>query len=130
MQKVSSQMTTDADTFTSLTRSLERSEARRLGIGITTARVGIARRLGITPTTLENHLYKRLKVIPHWLMTQVREELIKALGREIAHLEREIELHRKAGADPDDRELVAAEAKIAEARQYFCSPGSRHGAGK
>jgi hypothetical protein len=109
----------DLDTLNGLARSLERSEARRIGTTPTQARKSVARRLGITKDTLENFLYRRTKVVPHWLMSCVRSELVSALQLEVQNLEHEIQLHRQAGSDHSGSALVSVEAQLAAARQIL-----------
>lgn len=108
--------TFDIETISALTRSLERSEARRLGVGVTKTRASIARRLGVSAQTFENYIYGRMKSVPHWLMSRVRSELITVLQREISHLEHEIQIHRQAGDHHSGNSIVAAETALAKAR--------------
>lgn len=109
----------DLETLNGLARSLERSEARRIGTTPSKARKAVARRLGITKDALENFLYRRTKVVPHWLMNCVRYELVSALQSEMQNLEHEIQLHRQAGADHSGSALIAAETQLAAARQIL-----------
>lgn len=109
----------DLETLNGLARSLERSEARRIGTTPSKVRKAVARRLGITKSTLENFLSRRTKVVPHWLMTCIRAELISVLQLEVQNLEHEIQLHRQAGADHTGTALVAVETQLAAARQIL-----------
>lgn len=111
----------DVATLNGMARSLERSEARRIGTTLTQARKTIARRLGITSSTFDNFLYGRAKVVPNWLMGRVRAELISVLQSEAAHLEHEIQLHRQAGDHHSSAALLAAEAQLASAREMLRS---------
>jgi hypothetical protein len=110
---------TDLETLNGMARSLERSEARRIGTTPTKVRKIIARRLGITKSSLENFLSRRTKVVPHWLMSCVRAELISVLQLEVQNLEHEIQLYRQAGADHSGSALVAIETQLATARQIL-----------
>lgn len=109
----------DLETLNGLARSLERSEARRIGTTPSKARKAVARRLGITKDALENFLYRRTKVVPHWLMSCVRSELVSALQLEMQNLAHEIQLHRQAGSDHSGTALVAAETQLEAARQIL-----------
>ncbi len=109
----------DLETLGGMARSLERSEARRIGTTPTKARKAVARRLGITKDMLEGFLYRRTKVVPHWLMSCVRSELVSALQLEVQNLEHEIQLHRQAGSDHSGSSLVAAETSLAAAREIL-----------
>jgi hypothetical protein len=109
----------DVEMLNGMARSLERSEARRIGTTLTQARKIIARRVGITASAFENFLYQRTKVVPNWLMGRVRAELISVLQLEVQNLEHEIQLHRQAGADHSGTALVSAETQLAAARQIL-----------
>lgn len=109
----------DLETMNGLARSLERSEARRIGTTPTQARKAVARRLGITKDALENFLYRRTKVVPHWLMSCVRSELVSALQLEVQNLEHEIQLHKQTGSDHTGSSLIAAETQLASAREIL-----------
>src|SRR3981189_195404 len=85
----------DVEALNGMARSLERSEARRVGTTRTQARKTIARRIGITASAFENFLYLRTKVVPNWLMGKVRAELISVLQLEVQNLEHEIQLHKQ-----------------------------------
>lgn len=111
----------DVETLNGMTRSLERSEARRSGSGIIQARKNIARRLGITADTIENFRSLRAKMVPHWLMNRIRAELISALQLEAQNLEHEIQLHRQAGSHHSGTALVSAETQLAAAREVLRS---------
>src|SRR5260370_30844504 len=102
-----------------MARSLERSEARRIGTTLTEARKRVARRLGVTASAFENFLYQRTKNVPNWLMNRVRAELISVLQLEVQNLEHEIQLHRQAGSDHSGDALVAAETQLAAARKIL-----------
>jgi hypothetical protein len=109
----------DLKTLNGMARSLERSEARRIGTTLTHARKMVARRLGITAATFENILYQRTKNVPSWLMNKVREELVSVLQSEMRRLEHEIQIARQTGADNRDDALIAAETQIAAAREIL-----------
>jgi hypothetical protein len=109
----------DLDNFNAMARSLERSEVRSVGTGVTQARKNIARRLGITADTIENFRSLRAKMVPHWLMNRVRAELISALHVEVQNLEHEIQLHRQIGSGHCDHALASAETQLAAARQIL-----------
>jgi hypothetical protein len=109
----------DIETLNVMARSLERSEARRVGTTLTMARKSIARRIGVTASAFENFLYQRTKVVPSWLMSRVRAELLSALQMEVQKLEHEIHLHRQTGADHSGSALVAAETQLAAARKIL-----------
>ncbi len=109
----------DIENLNGMARSLERSEARRVGTTLTQARKMIAQRVGITASAFENYLYQRTKVVPSWLMNRVRAELVTALQMEVQNLEHEIQLHKQTGADHSGDALVAAETQIAAVRQIL-----------
>jgi hypothetical protein len=109
----------DVATLNGMARSLERSEARRIGTTLTQARKTVARRLGVTPSTFDNYLYGRVKVVPNWLMGKVRAELISVLQSEAAHLEHEIQLHRQTGSHHSEDALASAESQLAAAREIL-----------
>lgn len=109
----------DVETLNGMTRSLERSEARRLGTGLLQARKNIARRLGITADTIENFRALRAKMVPHWLMNRVRAELVSALQSEVLNLEHEIQLHKQIGTQHTDHALASAAAQLAAAREIL-----------
>lgn len=109
----------DVAALNGMARSLERSEARRIGATLTQARKIVARRLGITSSTFDNFLYGRTKVVPSWLMGKVRAELISVLQSEASHLEHEIQLHRQTGAHHSEASLASAEAQLAAAREIL-----------
>jgi len=109
----------DLETLNGLARSLERSEARRIGTTPAKARKSVAQRIGITKDALEGFLSRRTKVVPHWLMNMVRSELISALQLEVQNLEHEIQLHRQAGADHSGTSLISAETQLAAAREIL-----------
>jgi hypothetical protein len=109
----------DIEMLNGMARSLERSEARRIGTTLTQARKIIARRVGITASAFENFLYQRTKVVPNWLMGRVRAELISVLQLEVQNLEHEIQLHQQIGSDRSGTALVAAETKLAAAREIL-----------
>jgi hypothetical protein len=109
----------DLETLNGMARSLERSEARRIGTTLTQARKMVARRLGITPGAFENFLYQRTKVVPNWLMSRVRAELLSVLQLEVQNLEHEIQLHRQTGSDHSGTSLVSAETQLAKAREIL-----------
>lgn len=111
--------TSDIAALNGMARSLERSEARRIGTTLTQARKTIARRIGVTSAAFENFLYQRTKVVPSWVMSRVRAELISALQLEVQNLEHEIQLHRQAGSDHSGSALVAAETQLAAAREIL-----------
>ena len=109
----------DVSTVNRFARSLEDSEARRLGIKTTEARSRIAGRIGISPGTLENLRRMRTKVVPSWLMNRVRAELVSVLQSEIQRLEHEINIARQIGADHRDDVLASAETSLATARDLL-----------
>lgn len=109
----------DVETLNGMARSLERSEARRIGTTLTQARKMVARRVGITASAFENYLYQRTKVVPNWLMSRVRAELISVLQLEVQNLEHEIQLHRQTGADHTGDALISAAAQLAAAREIL-----------
>jgi hypothetical protein len=109
----------DIETLNGMARSLERSEARRIGTTLTQARKIVARRLGITSGAFENFLYQRTKVVPNWFMSRVRAELLSVLQMEVQKLEHEIQLHRQTGADHSGDALVSAETQLAAAREIL-----------
>jgi len=109
----------DISTLNGMARSLERSEARRVGTTLTQARKMVARRIGVTSAAFENFLYSRTKTVPSWLMGRVRAELISVLELEVQNLEHEIQLHKQAGSDHSGTALVAAETKLAAARKIL-----------
>jgi hypothetical protein len=106
----------DLEVLNGMARSLERSEARRIGTSLTQARKIVARRLGVTSSAFENYLYQRTKVVPNWLMSRVRAELISVLQKEVQNLEHEIQLHKQIGSDHSDDALASAETQLAAAR--------------
>ena len=109
----------DIDSITCMARSLERSEARRIGTSLTLARKSVARRIGVTASAFENFLYRRTKVVPNWLMSRVRAELISVLQLEVQKLEHEIQLHRQIGTDHSDDALSSVEAQLETARKIL-----------
>jgi hypothetical protein len=109
----------DLQNLNTMARSLERSEARRIGTTLMQARKSVSRRLGITPNVFENFLYLRTKVVPNWLMAKVRSELVAVLQMEVRNLEHEIQLHRQTGADYRDDALASAETSLATARELL-----------
>ena len=109
----------DVETLNGMARSLERSEARRLGTGKLQARKNVARRIGITSGAFENFLYLRTKVVPNWLMSRVRAELVSVLQMEVQNLEHEIQLHKQAGDDRSGNALCSAETQLAAAREIL-----------
>jgi hypothetical protein len=109
----------DLETLNGMARSLERSEARRVGTTLTRARQMVARRLGITAATFENILYQRTKNVPNWLMNKVREELVSVLQLEMRRLEHEIQIARQTGSGNRDDALIAAETQLAAAREIL-----------
>lgn len=113
----------DIDLANRFARVLEDSEARRLGVRITTARDSVARRLKIAPGTLENIRRFRIKTIPNWLMARIRTEFVAVLQTEIRRLEHEIHLARQIGDDPRENILVAAETQLAEAKALLTGGG-------
>ncbi len=106
----------DIEMLNGMVRSLERSEARRVGTTLTQARKMVARRIGITAAAFENYLYRRTKAVPNWLMAMVRAELISVLQQEMQNLEHEINLHRQTGAHHSSDTLASAEAQLCSAR--------------
>lgn len=109
----------DLKNLNAMTRSLERSEVRRVGSKLMQARKNIARRIGITDDQIENFRSLRTKIVPHWLMNRVRAELITVLQLEVQNLEHEIQLHRQAGTDHSDDALASAQAQIMSAREIL-----------
>jgi hypothetical protein len=109
----------DLETLNEMTRSLERSEVRRLGSKLMQARKDIARRLGITDDQIENFRSLRTKIVPHWLMNRVRAELFTVLQLEVQNLEHEIQLHRQTGSDYRNNNLASAEAQLSKAREIL-----------
>ncbi len=122
MQKDFDQMNgaaSDVETLNGMARSLERSEARRIGTSLTQARKIVARRIGITAACFENFLYLRTKIVPNWVMSRVRAELISVLQLEVQKLEHEIQLHKQAGSDHSGDALCAIETSLAAARKIL-----------
>ncbi len=111
--------TSDIEALNGMARSLERSEARRIGTTLTQARKVVARRIGVTSSAFENYLYQRTKTVPSWLMGRVRAELISVLQLEIQNLEHEIQLHKQSGSPHTDDALASAEAQVAAARKIL-----------
>jgi len=109
----------DVATVNEFARSLEKAEARRLGINEKKARARIAGRLGVAPGTLENLRRLRTKIVPNWLMNRVRSELVSVLQLEIQRLEHEVQLARQTGSGYRDDTLVPAEAHLAAVRQLL-----------
>ena len=109
----------DVEALNEMARSLERSEARRIGTSLTQARKIIARRVGVTASAFENFLYRRTKVVPNWLMSRVRSELISVLQLEVAKLEHEIQLHKQIGSDHRESDLASAETQLEAARKIL-----------
>ena len=109
----------DIDSLTCMARSLERSEARRVGTSLTQARKIVARRIGVTASAFENFLYRRTKVVPNWVMRRVRAELVSVLQLEVQKLEHEIQLHKQIGSDHSDSSLASAETQLAAARRIL-----------
>ena len=69
---------------------IERSEARRHGVSLATARKRVADRLGIAPGTLENLSRDRLKGVRQWLFEALKAGVIAEIRREIAAHEHEL----------------------------------------
>lgn len=109
----------DVETLNGMTRSLERSEVRRVGSKVLQARKDIARRIGITDDQIENFRSQRTKVVPNWLMARVRAELVSVLQLEAKNLEQEIQLHKQIAADHTGDALISAEAQLVAARQIL-----------
>jgi hypothetical protein len=109
----------DVATINRFARTVEDSEARRLGIPVTSARKRVADRLGVAPGTLENLRRQRTKMVPNWLMNRMRIEFIATLQAKIQRLEHEIHIARQTGMDHRDDELAKAEAQLAAARQIL-----------
>ena len=109
----------DIEMLNEMARSLERSEARRIGTNLTQARKMVARRIGLTAAAFENFLYQRTKVVPNWVMGRVRAELISVLQLEVQKLEHEIQLHKQIGTDHSDDALSSAETQLAAARRIL-----------
>ena len=109
----------DIEMLNEMARSLERSEARRIGTTLTQARKTVARRVGLTAAAFENFLYQRTKVVPNWVMGRVRAELISVLQLEVQKLEHEIQLHKQIGSDHSDDALNAAETQLEAARKIL-----------
>jgi hypothetical protein len=110
---------TDISTVNRFARSLEDSEARRLGITTSKARVRVASRIGVSPGTLENLRRLRTKVVPNWLMNKVRAELVSVLQLEIQRLEHEVNVARQIGSNYRDDTLASAETQLAKARELL-----------
>jgi hypothetical protein len=100
-------------------RTLEDTEARRLGIKTAEARARIAGRIGVSPGTLENIRRLRTKIVPNWLMNKVRAELVTVLQSEIQRLEHEVNIARQTGSDHRDDMLASAETQLAAARSIL-----------
>lgn len=111
--------TSDIQTLNGMARSLERSEARRVGTTLTQARKMVARRIGVTASAFENFLYQRTKVVPSWVMSRVRAELVSALQLEVQNLEHELQLLKQTGADHSGNSLVEVETQLAAAREIL-----------
>jgi hypothetical protein len=109
----------DLEMLNGMARSLERSEARRIGTTLTRARKIVARRIGITASAFENILYQRTKNVPSWLMGRVRAELVSVLQLEVQNLEHEIQLYRQTGANHSGDALIAVETQLIAAREVL-----------
>ena len=107
---------TDLKTANTLLDRLEGIEATRRGVSRRKARSLIARQVQASPGTLENLQRMRLKAVPSWLMSRIRAQLIAALQHQMRQLEHEIHLHLQTGVDPRENDLVAAQARLAEAK--------------
>jgi transposase-like protein len=109
----------DVATINHFTATLEKAEAKRLGIKEQQARARIAGRLGVSPGTLENIRRLRTKIVPNWLMNKVRAELVSVLQLEIRRLEHEVNLARQTGSNYRDDTLASAETQLAKARELL-----------
>jgi hypothetical protein len=109
----------DVHTLNRFSKALEDTEAHRLGIKVSEARVRIANRIGTTPTTLENLRRMRTKIVPNWLMNRVRAELVSVLQSEIQRLEHEVHIAKQIGQDRRDDLLAEAETSLASAREIL-----------
>lgn len=101
-----------------LTR-LENIVARRKGITVQEARVGIARAMRVPHKTLLHIRNQRRKSVQQFLMVGIRERLIEVLQAEIRECEHEIAIHRQIGTHHSENDLLEAEASIAAARNIL-----------
>lgn len=98
-------------------RRIEDHEAARLGIPVSEARAVAARKAGIGPGTLANLRHGRVKTMTAHLRDRLAAAVVRVIETEIARLEHELEIARRAARRPDEARIRAAETALAAARQ-------------
>ena len=112
----------DAAAYQRAVTWIEDDAARRYGLPVKLARPIVAREIGVAPGTLENVRKGRTKGLRGWIERKIDAALTRALERQIAGLNHELEMAKARGVAADCRAIapiVAArdglEALLAEA---------------
>lgn len=112
-------MQTEIETFARWARDLEDREIQRSAVTRPVARQIVARRLKVVPGALEGLYRGRLKSLRHDFVERLRGLVADELTREIARLQRDLELARESDAGLDSDTLAAAQHAIEAARKLI-----------
>ena len=104
-------------------RQLEDKEAVRIGQPVPVARGFLARRLKVAPGTLENMRRGRVKEPRASLVEKIKGALIRELESEIQALSHEVEILRRSGCRPDEKQILEAETLLAKAKEILRGSG-------
>lgn len=89
-------------------------EARSTSVAV--ARGKVARRIGMTPNAVEDVQRGRIKSIRWTIVERIRAAFVAALTDEITAAQDEIRMALQAGIGPDEDQVAALEAAMAEGK--------------
>ncbi len=126
--RMSCATTTPYDGHRRRLRWLEKTEALRLDVSLTRARLGVARALRLTPEQLRNIRAGKLKDLYGEARSRIDHAFVDAARREIADLDREVALALATDRPVDPGAVAKAKTSIDALEELIAEAEARSGA--